>query len=90
MHQKRDMKGSWIYPPLESGTGGGGDVHFPLTEYRHPVYRHSDDIGDMSGDGAMAEGTGVDEMVGEGRTRPSSGRDGYGDKYGGLGGRLGK
>ena len=44
----------------------------------------------MSDRGATDGGEGVDEMVGEGRTRPSSGRDGYGDKYGGLGGRLGK
>ena len=48
-------------------------------------YCHLADTGDMSDDGAMSRGAGVNEMAEAGRNRPGSGRYRNGDGDGGLG-----
>ena len=52
-------------------------------EYCHPEYRHSTDTGAISGGGATARGAVVNDIVGAGKTWPSTGR--YGDIDGGVG-----
>ena len=43
-----------------SGAVGGGDVRPLSPEYRHSVYIHSDNTGDMSVRGETDRGAGVD------------------------------